>query len=293
MLKLDWLEDVLVKNEAANPTGSHKDRFAAMIAAHARAAGYSSVVVGSSGNAGIAVAAFAAAAGLTAFVAGFSWLPTTLHDQLQHLGATVETFDTDEQRTAWVKELANRPEVLPASNIADVVVGSNCFGIDGYKAIAWEMTEQADGPIDHVVIPTSRADLAWGIFLGFDEAREFYGTPIPRLHLVEPFPRLAAVLSGTPRTTRFTSDHGELRSIAGEGTTVQAHAAVTRSGGSAVVVSSDTAKTWFAEAGRHGHAWELSSCTVLAAYADLRQTHVIGDHERTVLVATSHQFKNI
>lgn len=293
MFGLAWLDNVLVKNEAANPTGSHKDRFAAMAVAHARASGYSSIVIGSSGNAGIAVAAFAASAGLKASVAGFSSLPTLIREQLQHLGAEVRTFDTDEQRTAWVKSAADAHDVFPASNIADVVIGSNCFGIEGYKAIAWEMAEQADGPIDHVIIPSSRGDLAWGIFLGFSEVHELDGFPVPRLHLVEPFPRLAAVLSGTSRTTRFTSDAGELLSIAGDSTTSQAHAAVARSSGSAVVVSSPTARAWFDEACRHGHNWEISSCVTLAAYADLRERQVIDDHEQTVLVTTSHRFKNI
>ncbi|WP_052489377.1 PLP-dependent lyase/thiolase [Streptomyces sp. 150FB] len=293
MLRLPWLEDVLVKNEAANPTGSHKDRFAAMTAAHARAAGYASVVVASSGNAGIAMAAFAASAGLGALVAGFSWLPGTVRDQLRQLGAEVRTFDTDAERTAWVRRMAEREDVLAVSNIADVVVGSNCLGIEGYKEIAWEMAEQAGGAIDHVVLPSSRGDLAWGVHLGFSELNQMHGVPVPRLHLVEPFPRLAAVLSGTAITSRFTADHGELHSIAGDSTTVQAHAAVTRSAGSAVVVPSATARAWFERAGRHGHTWEISSCAALAAYADLRGRKVITVDERTVLVATSHLFKNL
>jgi threonine synthase len=293
LISLPWLDGVLVKDETANPTGSHKDRFAAMVTAHARACGYRSLIIGSSGNAGLAVAAFAAAAGLRAVVAGFTWFPPALRSQLEHLGAQVRTFDSIDERTRFVLAAARGADALAVSNVADVVVGSNCFGIEGYKAIAWETARQAGGRVDHVVIPSSRGDLAWGVFRGFRDLARLHGTPVPRLHLVEPFPRLAAVLAGADITGRFTTSAGPLHSIAGDSTTVQAHAAVTRSAGSAVVVPEELATTWYERAGRHGHPWEISSCTVLAAYADLRRRDVISDGERAVLIATSHFFKGL
>jgi threonine synthase len=293
MITLPWLDGVLVKLEAANPTGSHKDRFAAMLAAHAAASGYSAIVVGSSGNAGLAVAAYAAAAGLDALVAGFSWLPEPLAAQIRQLGAELVTFDTNEQRTAWVRRMAAQHGVLGASSIADVVVGSHPVGIEGYKEIAREIVGQSAGPPGHVIVPSSRGDLAWGLYLGFRDLSELAGVPVPRLHLAEPFPRLAAVLDGAPVSTRFAGDFGDLWSIAGDSTTVQAHAAVTRSGGSAVVVPPASVLRWYERACRHGHAWEKSSCAALAAYASLRDRQVIGVGERAVIIATSHLFKNL
>lgn len=293
LIRLDWLDGVLVKSEAANPTGSHKDRFAAMVAAHARASGYRQIVVGSSGNAGLAVAAFAAAAGVRAVVAGFSWLPQPIIQQLRTLGAEVQTFGGEPERTAYVAELAGRSDTLAVSNVAPVVVGSNCVGIEGYKRIAWEIADEVPSGIDHIVVPSSRGDLAWGIYRGFCDLQRIRGTGIPRMHLVEPFPRLSAVLSGSDLTTRFFQSAGKLTSIAGDCTTVQAHAAVVRSGGSAVVVDERTAEDWFARACRHGHTWELSSCTTLAAYAALRERRTIVEGELTVLIATSHMFKGL
>lgn len=296
VLTLPWLDGVQVKLESANPTGSHKDRFAAMLVAHAKASGYSAIVVGSSGNAGLAVAAYAAAAGLDALVAGFSWLPAPLAGQIRLLGAELATFDTDEQRTAWVRRMAAQHGVLCASSVADVVTGSHWAGIEGYKDIARELAGSAGGAGGaawHVIVPSSRGDLAWGLYLGFSELSELEGVPVPRLHLAEPFPRLAAVLDGAPVTARFAGDFGDLWSIAGDSTTVQARASVTRSAGSAVVVPPGTVRRWQQRACRHGHAWETSSCAVLAAYASLRDRQVIGAGEHVVLVATSHLFKNL
>ncbi|WP_425698665.1 threonine synthase [Micromonospora trifolii] len=293
LFPLPWLDGVLVKNEAANPTGSHKDRFAAMAVTHAKASGYERVVVGSSGNAGLATAAFAAAVGLRAVVAGFTWLPESLATPLRRLGADLRTFDTDEERIRYVKEAADRHDTLAVSNVADIVIGSSCFGIEGYKAIAWEMAADVPAGVDHVVMPSSRGDLAWGIHLGFAQWSALTGRPQPRLHLVEPFPRLSAVLGGQDVASRFSDSAGSLHSIAGDSTTVQAQAAVTRSAGSVVVVREDVAARWYERASRHGHTWEISSCTVLAAYDVLRRRDVIPAGDRTVLITTSHLFKGL
>jgi cysteine synthase len=59
---------IFVKDEAANPSGSFKDRRASLSAYHARRAGYSGLVAATSGNYGAAVAAQAARAGLKAII---------------------------------------------------------------------------------------------------------------------------------------------------------------------------------------------------------------------------------
>lgn len=291
LLPVDRQPHVWVKNEAANPTGSHKDRFSAFVTAHARASGYRGVVVGSSGNAGLSMAVYAAAAGLRCTVAGFDWLPDRVRTYLTGFGAEVRTFATDRERVALVQELAGEPGTLAVSNVTHPVVGSNCFGIEGYKRISWEIVDQAPEPVRHVILPSSRGDLAWGVHRGFVEVAEQRGLPIPRLHLVEPYPRLSAVLDGASLTDRFPGDFGRLSSIAGDGTTVQAHRAVTCSKGSAVVVSDAVADEWFQRLCRRGHVWERSSVTVFAALDGLRAQGRLGEGEPTVLIATSHLFK--
>jgi cysteine synthase len=59
---------ILVKDEATNPSGSFKDRRAALSAYHANSAGYRGIVAATSGNYGAAVAAQAARRGLAAIV---------------------------------------------------------------------------------------------------------------------------------------------------------------------------------------------------------------------------------
>ncbi|WP_420783443.1 PLP-dependent lyase/thiolase [Streptomyces sp. LPB2020-019-1HS] len=290
---LPWEPNVYVKNEAVLRTGSHKDRFAAVVAAHAQAAGYRAVALGSSGNAGLAMAAYAAEAGLRCTVAAFEWLPETTRRFFTDLGADLRTFDDDRARLRCIRDLADDPETLTVSNITDPVVGSHPLGIEGYKHIAWEIADQVPEDVDHVVVPSSRGDLAWGICLGFWDLHQVTGRPVPKLHLVEPFPRLSAVLDGAAVTDRFPGDHGRLSSIAGSSTTVQAHRAVTLTGGTATVVPDDTADTYYRLLCRRGHVWERSSVTVFAALASLREKGVVRDDSVTVLVATSHFFKGL
>lgn len=289
-----WEKGVYVKNEAAQHTGSHKDRFAAVAAAHARAADYRGLAVGSSGNAALALAAYAAAADLECTVAAFSWLPEPTRRQLTTLGARLELFDDDSARRECVLRLVDDPDTLTVSSATDPVVGSHPLGIEGYKRIAWEIGDQAAEEVDHVVLPSSRGDLAWGVYLGFRELETLRRRRMPRLHLVEPIPRLSAVLhDGAALTDHFPGDFGRLSSIAGHGTTVQAHRAVTRSAGTATVIPDAVADRYYTELCRAGHVWERSSTTVFAAHDALTADGTIRPDDTTVLVATSHLFKGL
>lgn len=74
----------------------------AMAVTHAKASGYERVIAGSSGNAGLAVAAVAGAVGLPAVVAGCTWLPETPAGPLRKLGADLRTLDTGPERVRFV-----------------------------------------------------------------------------------------------------------------------------------------------------------------------------------------------
>src|SRR3546814_17401165 len=80
---------------------------------------------------------------------------------------------------------------FPATNYLDPPVGSNHFGLDGFKTIAYEMFD-ALGPdlVDAVLVPTSRGDLIWGLFEGFRQLKPAdLPTALPRLFAVAPFAR--------------------------------------------------------------------------------------------------------
>ncbi|MFI6040932.1 pyridoxal-phosphate dependent enzyme [Nocardia sp. NPDC051321] len=114
------------------------------------------------------------------------------------------------------------------------VVGCSPFGIEYFKGIAHEIVTMHGRMPDAMVIPSSRGDLAHGIYRGFTES----GRGMPRLYLVEPFPRLHAVLEqGADLRTTFGGETQLLPSIAGDTTTRQSVVAAAGSDGGAVVVS--------------------------------------------------------
>ncbi|GAA2531803.1 hypothetical protein GCM10010423_29160 [Streptomyces levis] len=133
------------------------------------------LAIGSSGNAGIALGAYAAAAGLRCTVAGYPRLPETTREQLSALGADLHLFDTDRERVGLIRDLAAKPDTLAVSNIAESFVGCHPVGIEGYKRIAWEIADQAPAEVRHVVLPTCRGDLAWGVYRGFHDLHELRG----------------------------------------------------------------------------------------------------------------------
>ena len=55
----------------------------------------------------------------------------------------------------------------------------------------------------HILVPTSRGDLIWGIYRGFCELVESGQVDaMPRLWAVEPYARLGRVLAGEPLRNR-------------------------------------------------------------------------------------------
>lgn len=68
LVPLRHLPGVWVEDERANPTGSFKDRMASLAVSWAQAQGFRTVAVASTGNAAVATAAYAAAAGLNCVI---------------------------------------------------------------------------------------------------------------------------------------------------------------------------------------------------------------------------------
>ncbi|MGH2506473.1 MAG: pyridoxal-phosphate dependent enzyme, partial [Ktedonobacteraceae bacterium] len=81
---------LLVKDEGLNPTGSFKARGMAAAVARAIELGAKGLVTPTAGNAGAAMAAYAARAGVPAYVALPDDTPQTYIDQARRYGAEVE-----------------------------------------------------------------------------------------------------------------------------------------------------------------------------------------------------------
>lgn len=155
---------VRFKSESLNPTGSFKDRGAALLVTALKAAGVDSVVEDSSGNAGAALSAYAARAGLAATVFVPAHASPVKQAQIAIYGADIVAVPgtrTDTART--VLEAVAEGAVYATHAYSP-------FYPHGLKTVAFELWEQCGRctPRD-VVVPLGHGGLLLGLYLGFVE----------------------------------------------------------------------------------------------------------------------------
>lgn len=274
------------KNEGMNPTGSHKDRMAAQAVSRALHVGARSVVLASSGNAAVSAAAYCATAGLPCEVATYTDMPAVFGRALQQLGARRIGFSTGIERWAHVRRRVEEEGAFALTNYCMPPVGSPSFGVEGYRTLALECA--ADGCVpDHILVPTARGDLLWGIYSGFRDLQAAkLVDKLPRLWVVEPFPRLSRVLAGAPAQQEFPGRTAQF-SIAGSTVTLQQLKAVLGTGGGAVVADDTQAMRGAATLGREGLWVELCAGAAVAALAQLLAGGQIDRSEHAMLVLTA------
>src|SRR5215208_3157991 len=159
------LRDVWVKNDAANPTHSFKDRVVSVALAKARELGFQTVACASTGNLANAVAAHAAAAGLESYV----FIPADLEEQ--KLLAT-DVYGTHLVGVKGSYDDVNRlcTELAGEREWAFVNVNMRPYYAEGSKTLAYEVAEQLGWEIpDRVVAPVASGSLFTKLARAFQE----------------------------------------------------------------------------------------------------------------------------
>jgi threonine synthase len=159
------LREVWVKNDAANPTHSFKDRVVAVAAARARELGYEVLACASTGNLANAVAAQAAALGLRSYV----FIPSNLEEQ--KIIAT-GVYGTNLVSVRGNYDDVNRlcTELSADRDWAFVNVNMRPYYAEGSKTLAYEIAEQLGWELpDRIVAPIASGSLYTKIARGFEE----------------------------------------------------------------------------------------------------------------------------
>jgi len=291
------VERLYVKDETRNPTWSYKDRLAAVAVSRAAADKADTVVVSTTGNHGAAVAAYAAAAGLRCVVLTLESVPQTMKTLMQVYGAHVVALRTGPERWQLMAEAVRSRGWVPMSGFQNPPVGSNPFGVDGYKTIAYELVDQLGGAPDVVVVPTAYADGLAGIGRGFADLRALGVIgQVPRLVAAEPFgPYADALARGVDTAGPVPAGPSVAFSIASPVGTYQGLAALRASGGEAVAVPDDAEiLATQALAGRtEGLYLEAASAVALAAVRRLAEGGRIRADETVVVIGTSTGLKDV
>ena len=280
-----------LKNEGANPTGSHKDRMSRFVVQRALEIGAETVAAASSGNAGVSLAAYAAHVGLACVILTTPDMNPNWRRAIEMHGATLLATETPERRWQVLADRVRAGEWYPATNFVVPPVGSNPFGVDGYRSLAFEMfLELGTGACTDILVPTSRADLLWGIARGYCDLKTAgLIEACPRIHAVEPFGRISKVLAGADYRGSFPGSSA-LTSIGGSTVTYQALDAIASCKGSAVIIEDTAARDDQTRLARCGLYLELSSAATLTGLRTLVRQGLIAADAAVVLVGTSNGF---
>jgi threonine synthase len=159
------LREVWVKNDAANPTHSFKDRVVAVALARAKELGFETIACASTGNLANAVAAHAAAAGLDSYV----FIPADLEEpKILATGVYGTTIVAIRGNYDDVNRVCT--EVSGEHPWAFVNINMRPYYAEGSKTIAYEIAEQLGWQLpDRIVGPIASGSQFTKIARGFEE----------------------------------------------------------------------------------------------------------------------------
>ena len=177
------LPGLCVKDEATNPTGSFKARGLAAAVTRAGHGGARAFVVPTAGNAGVALAAYAARAGVPARVYAPASTPPTILSQIRSYGGDLVLLDGHIGDCG-----AAARAYAAASGAVDVSTLREPYRIEGKKTLGLELAEQLGWTLpDAIVYPTGGGTGLIGMWKAFNEliAAGWVRGTLPRLYTVQ------------------------------------------------------------------------------------------------------------
>jgi threonine synthase len=178
--------NVFIKDEGLNPTGSFKARGLSLAVTMARAYGLKKLAIPSAGNAASALAAYAAAAGIEAYIFVPKDVPRANLVECQTYGAHVTLVD------GLIGDCGRLvSERKPEEGWFDISTLKEPFRVEGKKTMGYEIAEQMNWTLpDAIVYPTGGGVGLIGMWKAFDEMRQLGWLPGNNHH-----PKLIAVQS--------------------------------------------------------------------------------------------------
>ena len=295
------IENLLLKGEYCNPTGSFKDRPVSVGISKALEFKYRNVVVASSGNGAASVAAFAAKAGLKALIFIPEATATEKIRQAAFYGAKVIKVEGPYSNSfRLAKEVSQSTgEFL---NLTTTFI--NPYTVEGDKLVAYELFAQMDGLVpDSIFVPIGAGPLLVGIFKGYEELKS--------MGVIDRLPKMVGVQAEgcSPIARAFIEGRQEVESddnpstVAGgicDGLTGYSKdgtytlSTIRRSNGFALHCNDKSileAQRWLSE--DEGVFVEPSSATAITGIMKSVQENMTGRGETVVALLTGHGLKDM
>ncbi len=255
---------VLLKVDYLFPTGSYKDRGATVLVSKLKELGIRSVLEDSSGNAGSAIAAYCAKAGIDCKI----YIPQSTGPeklfQIRAYGAHLKKVEGSREKTAQVA-MKDASKTYYASHCW------NPFFLHGTKTFAFEIWEQMGWKApDVLILPVGNGTLFLGAYIGFKELKN--------AGMVKKIPRLVGVQSASCAPIYHAFKKGikeplpiKKRETKAEGIAIanpvrgrQILEAIKETDGEVLIVTDKEIEIALREMGRKGHFIEPTSAATVA-----------------------------
>jgi threonine synthase len=293
---------LLLKNEFCNPTGSFKDRPVAVAMTMALQFGLQAAICASTGNTGVAVAAYAARAGLPAICLVPDATPMPKLLQMAAVGAVIiRVRGTYSDAYALAQQAA---EHYGWANVTSTYI--NPYMLEGDKTAGYEIFEQLGRRAPQwIIVPVGAGPLLAAIYKAFQELKVLglLERTEPRMVAVQAAgcaPIVRAFEAGADEVsawddevaTAASSIADPLRGYSVDGT--RTLSVVRQSKGLAIAVSEAEIQASFADlAHTEGLIVESGAAVAVAAYQKLAEQGYIRPDEHVVLLLTGHGLKDI
>ncbi len=280
---------LFMKDEGLNPTGTFKARGMAVAIPMARALGARAVVAPTAGNAGAALALYAATYGLPAIVLMTPDAPNEALCRAVTLGARVVQVEGDITDAGRLAQ-----PVSAARGAFNVATLREPYRVEGKKTLLLEIWEDLGGMPDWILFPTGGGTGVAGIHKALGELRDlgWYEGPWPRIGLVQAegcAPLVRAWKEGRESAEPWTEPRTAAAGLRVPATLADRIVlrAIRETRGACVAVSESAMAHAVRDlASREGVSACLEGAATLAGLRRLRAEGVVRAEDRVVLVNT-------
>ena len=272
------------KLEYVSPTGSFKDRGATTTISHAIQCGADRVVEDSSGNAGAAIATYAARAGLDAEI----YVPASVKDAklraIERAGATPIRIEGGRQNVT--------DACIEAVESGDAWYASHSWSpafFAGTATFAYELGLQRDwNAPDAIVMPLGHGTLFLGVYRGFKALAEAgWIDSVPRLLGAQAagYAPIASELHAIVKSENNVADGIQIQEPTRKH---QLMNAIAETDGDAIAITEDAVQTALDQLHSHGFYVEPTCAIAPAALAAYRERGTLGPDADVVMPLTGH-----
>jgi threonine synthase len=283
-----------IKNECQNPTGSLKDRIAAVVTAKALETKAKTMIVISSGNMAASVAAYGSVNNLNTIVIVS---PAVNAEKLLPIcaygGRVIRVRGTSDDRIKLCSRAAERFGWYNATS------PYNPYGAYGAKTTAYEIFAQNGGQgFDWIIMPVGFGCTIVGIWKGFEDLR--------KIGLIDRLPRIVAVQPvGSPSLVKAfelglrkavpgpqDTIAGGISQVASPNSVLALEALQATKGAAVAVTDEEMIASISLLARKTGIYAEPSGVAALAGFRRMNGKGIIKPHEKTLLLITGTGLKD-